>query len=260
VLLHGIGSCWQVWQPVLPALEGEHDVLALSLPGYGKSPPVKGEPTVPRLVDAVEEAMDAVGFETAHVAGNSLGGWISGELAARGRVRSAVALSPAGLWTRKELAYSTRLLRAGRAGVKLIAPYVSSIARTAAGRRMLWSMARARPERLDAESAAHEVHVLLESPSFDATLDWIAHGQEMPRGLDRVSCPFRVAWGTLDLILPPRQGPRWARIVPGAELVSLRGLGHLPMSDDPDLVARTILEVTAPARPSSRGPREAAPA
>ena len=36
VAIHGIGSCWQVWKPVLPALEEQHDVLALSLPGYGE--------------------------------------------------------------------------------------------------------------------------------------------------------------------------------------------------------------------------------
>jgi pimeloyl-ACP methyl ester carboxylesterase len=152
VLVHGIGSCWQIWEPVLPALEAKHDVLALSLPGYGKSSPVDGEPTVPRLVDAVEEAMDAVGFDTAHVAGNSLGGWIASELAARGRARSAVALSPAGLWTRKELDYSVRLLKAGHAAGKRIAPHAELVARSAAGRRLLLGLGRARPERLAPEA------------------------------------------------------------------------------------------------------------
>jgi pimeloyl-ACP methyl ester carboxylesterase len=257
VLIHGIGSCWQVWAPILPALEAKHDVLALSLPGYGKSAPVDGEPTVPRLVDAVEEAMDAVGFETAHVAGNSLGGWIASELAARGRARSAVALSPAGLWTRKELDYSVRLLKASRAGAKLIAPRVDLIARSALGRRLLFSQACARPERLDQESAAYQLRVFAESPSFDATLDWIDRGHEMPRGLERIECPFRVAWGSRDLILPPRQGPRWERIVPGCELVPFPGLGHVPMVDDAELTARTVLEVTIAAKPSPERPAAA---
>src|SRR5712691_7644762 len=110
VLIHGIGSTWRVWKPVLPALEAEHEVLALSLPGYGESPPLEEEATVPALVDAVERELDAAGWDTAHVAGNSLGGWITAELASRGRARSAVAIDPAGLWTRKELAYSRRSL------------------------------------------------------------------------------------------------------------------------------------------------------
>ena len=61
---------------------------------------------MPALVDAVEEAMDAAGWDTAHLVGNSMGGWIAAELAARGRARTVVATSPAGLYTAKELRYS----------------------------------------------------------------------------------------------------------------------------------------------------------
>ena len=48
VAIHGIGSCWQVWNPVLPALEEHHDVLAISLPGYGKSAPWRARRPFPR--------------------------------------------------------------------------------------------------------------------------------------------------------------------------------------------------------------------
>ena len=58
VAIHGIGSSWRVFTPILPMLEERHDVLAISLPGYGESPPSEREPTVPVLVDAVEDAMD----------------------------------------------------------------------------------------------------------------------------------------------------------------------------------------------------------
>jgi pimeloyl-ACP methyl ester carboxylesterase len=54
--------------------------------------------SVNALVDAVERDLDAAGFDTAHVVGNSLGGWIAFDLATRGRARSVVALAPAGGW------------------------------------------------------------------------------------------------------------------------------------------------------------------
>src|ERR1700722_18267682 len=38
VLLHGIGSHWQMWEPVLPMLTDRHDVIALDLPGFGGAP------------------------------------------------------------------------------------------------------------------------------------------------------------------------------------------------------------------------------
>jgi pimeloyl-ACP methyl ester carboxylesterase len=61
--------------------------------------------------------------------------------------------------------------------------------------------------------------------------------------LDRLGL-VRVAYGTLDLMLGVFTAPRFAAAIPGAELVPLPALGHVPMLDDPDLVARTILDFT----------------
>ena len=49
VLVHGIGSHLQMWSPVLDRLSSEHDVLALDLPGFGRSPQLGREPTVEAL-------------------------------------------------------------------------------------------------------------------------------------------------------------------------------------------------------------------
>jgi pimeloyl-ACP methyl ester carboxylesterase len=233
---------------VLPSLERRHDVLAISLPGYGESPPLEREPTVPALADAVEEELDATGWETAHIAGNSLGGWVAAELARRGRARSVVAISPAGLWTRKEFAYSRRSVEASYAGTQLLAPYAERLTRSRALRALLFSQVTARGWRMEPEEAAYAMRAMAHSPSFTGTKEWIARTGAMPEGLNEIRCPFLVAWGTLDLLLPSRQAPRWARLVPGAELVELPQLGHVPMSDDPELTSRTILDFTTRVR------------
>ena len=244
LLIHGIGSTWRVWKPVLAALEARHDVLALSLPGYGESPPLEREPTVPALVDAVEEELDAEGWDAPHVAGNSLGGWIAAELAARGRARSAVALSPAGLWTRKEFRYSYDSLRNSHAIARKLAPHADLLTRTALGRTLLFGQVQARPWGLDPAEAAYALQCFAGSPSFRATLDWVARERAQPAGLDRIRCPFRVVWGTWDALLPLRQAARWERLIPGAELVELPRLGHVPMADDPESAAQAILDFT----------------
>ncbi len=256
VAIHGIGSSWQVWNPVLPQLEERHDVLALDLPGYGKSAPVAGEPTVPALVDAVEEAMDAAGWDTAHVVGNSLGGWIAAELAVRGRAKTVVATSPAGMWTDRELGYATRVLRSTYAAAQRLAPHAERVTATAARRRLAFGIAYAHPERLDPTDAAYALKVFAGSPSFTRTLGWIHDGRRRPSDLGGIDCPFRVVWGTRDLLLPVRQARRWGAHVQGAEVVRVPGLGHVPMGDDPALTAAKILEVTAPAR--AREPQAAA--
>jgi pimeloyl-ACP methyl ester carboxylesterase len=245
--LHGIGSCWQVWEPVLGALEARHDVIALDIPGYGRSDPIDGEPTVFALGDAIERILDSLGLEKVHVVGNSMGGTLAAGLCVRDRARSVVALSPGGLFAPKEYRYSLSVLRLLREGAKRSAPFADQITATAAGRWSAFSLSYARPWRIDPANGAHQIRMMAGSPSFDATLDWIARERPMPPDLPTIDCPFTVAWGTRDLILPPRQGPRWERLVPGARLVSLHGLGHVPMADDPELVARVILETTAPA-------------
>src|SRR5207302_4765860 len=80
VCLHGFTDSWRTWELVLPALERHHEVLAPTLPGHAGGPPLGPEITGTLLVEAVEQAMDEAGFATAHVAGNSRGGYVPPQL------------------------------------------------------------------------------------------------------------------------------------------------------------------------------------
>jgi pimeloyl-ACP methyl ester carboxylesterase len=57
-----------------------------------------------------------------------------------------------------------------------------------------------------------------------------------------------VAWGAKDRLLVPRQARRAAAAIPRARVLLLHGCGHVPTWDDPEQVARVILDGTAPAR------------
>src|ERR671913_408092 len=87
VALHGFTDTWRTWELVLPALERRHEVLAPTLAGHAGGPPLTGAVDGDALLDAVERALDEAGFATAHVVGNSLGGYLALRLAARGRAR-----------------------------------------------------------------------------------------------------------------------------------------------------------------------------
>ena len=78
-------------------------------PGHAGGPPLEGAVDDATLADAVERAMDDAGFETAHIAGNSLGGYVALQLAARGRAGSVVALAPAGGWARGDESFKEAL-------------------------------------------------------------------------------------------------------------------------------------------------------
>src|SRR3954453_6422344 len=99
VLIHGVGSFWQAWKPVIESLRGERDVIALDLPGFGGSPtlPIGVVPNARALAGAVAEFLDSLAVERPVVGGNSLGGWVALELARQGRARAVVAGAPAGV-------------------------------------------------------------------------------------------------------------------------------------------------------------------
>src|SRR4051794_17476706 len=117
VLVHGLGSQWQVWLPVLEYLAAEHEVVAVDLPGFGESPtlPADDRPTVERLAAVVADFTAGLGLTRPHVAGSSLGGAVALELGRRGAAASVTALAPIGFGSHVEMRYSTTSLRASRA-------------------------------------------------------------------------------------------------------------------------------------------------
>jgi pyruvate dehydrogenase E2 component (dihydrolipoamide acetyltransferase) len=98
VLIHGFGSDIASWRPLVASLPIATPVLALDLPGHGKSP-LGGPPSLERFVTLVEETLSGLGIERFHAVGHSLGGAVATMLVARGRLdaRSLLLISSAGL-------------------------------------------------------------------------------------------------------------------------------------------------------------------
>jgi pimeloyl-ACP methyl ester carboxylesterase len=136
VLLHGFTDTPRTWELVRPRLESRYRVLAPALPGHLGGPPLDGTPDAQTLPDAIEQAMDEAGIGFAHVAGNSLGGYVALKLAERGRALSVVALAPGGGWeTDAERDETLDFFAELRRPIEHAAPYADRIASTPAGRR-----------------------------------------------------------------------------------------------------------------------------
>ncbi|MFI1716731.1 alpha/beta fold hydrolase [Streptomyces litmocidini] len=242
LLLHGIGHHWQAWGPVLDVLAVEREVIAVDLPGFGASDELpEGVPyDLSTVVPVLGAFCGAVGFERPHVAGNSLGGLLALELGREKLVRSVTALSPAGFWSEAERRYAFGTLRAMRgAALSLPVPVIERLSRTAAGRTVLTSTIYARPGRRSPEAVVAETLALRRATGFHQTL---AAGRTALFRDDVPSVPVTVAWGARDRLLLRRQGVRAKQALPAARLVRLPGCGHVPMNDDPALVARVILD------------------
>ncbi|MEU6403246.1 alpha/beta fold hydrolase [Streptomyces sp. NPDC046985] len=242
LLLHGIGHHRQAWDPVVHLLAAERDVISVDLPGFGASPalPEGLRHDLPTMNAALAALCTALDIDRPHVAGNSLGGLLALELGREQRVRSVTALSPAGFWSQAERRYAFVVLRAMRTIARRTPlPVVERLARTAAGRTVLTSTVYARPGRRSPEAVVAETLALAGAAGFEETL---RAGIGVRFTDDVPGIPVTVAWGAQDRLLVRRQGVRAKQIIPRARLVRLPGCGHVPMSDDPALVARVLLD------------------
>ena len=248
VLIHGIGHTWRGWKPMLPELERRFDVLAVDLPGHGHSEPLPAgtDSTAEALADAVERQMLGAGFDTAHIAGNSLGGWISLELARRGRARTVTAISPAGLQHAREKQWGAGILRGMRWFAENLQTPEAAF-RNPVTRCLLAGPSVARPWRYHPDLLIGATELYVSCTGFPATLPHILDAQ--PRGLTTLDVPVLILWGKLDVILLPRQGRRFERLIPGAELRYIPGAGHTPMTDVPELLSEAIAEFALERRP-----------
>ncbi|HST38045.1 MAG TPA: alpha/beta fold hydrolase, partial [Conexibacter sp.] len=247
VLLHGFTDTWRTWELVLPHLERHHDVLAVTLAGHAGGPPLETVSDA-ALVDAVERAMDDAGFATAHVAGNSLGGYISLQLAARGRADSVVALAPAGGWAvgdesfKETLAYFTTMQELLAAAV----PHADMIVASPEGRRRATEFIATNYEHIPAELIAHLMRGAADCPGVVPLIEF-AQREGWNLDAERIDCPVRMVWGTADRILAwPSTAARlrddW---LPRADWVELDGIGHCPQLDVPLETAELIAGFTA---------------
>jgi len=228
------------WRPVQEALSGEYDVITMDFPGFGNSAalPAHVAPTAAALADAVEREMDELGVVDFHVAGYSLGARVALELATRGRVRSVVAIAPDGLGTPVERIHQAMALMSGRLLATLLAPIATELSETGAGRSLFFGMERSRPWQLTADDARHLLLDFATATAYRETV-W-ATMFDVPMGLGRITCPVLLLQGTADPLVS-MQSPRFLAFVPHAQLRWLPGLSHVPISDDPALVARLML-------------------
>jgi pimeloyl-ACP methyl ester carboxylesterase len=243
VLIHGLGHRWQAWEPVIDQLSAVHDVLALDVPGFGASPvPPGGMPAdMAAMTAVVSDVIASAGIDRPHVAGNSFGGSIALELAAAGLAASATAFAPAGFSTSVQRRKTLAILWTLRGATFLPEPVIRLLLRSPSMRALCFGLLVTHPRRLSAEQAIGDALAMRRGRGFRG-------GARATRGYrftGQPTVPVTIAWGKHDRILPPRQAADARARLPRAHHVWLPSCGHVPMHDDPHLVASTILATTA---------------
>lgn len=253
VLVHGFASSRRAFDHVAPALSEHFTVIAVDLPGHGQSPPLaesaSGPVTAKDLATALGAFLDSKGIDRAHLAGNSMGGWVCLEAAADGRASSVVGLCPSGLWdppTRRDLTLIINMHVA-----KLTRPVHSLALRPSLVRTIAFKSACERTPTY--RSALDAARAQLEATSFDACHDGMLN-RRFERAADiPPTVPVTIIFGDNDRLLPaPANQIRG--LAPGhARWETFWRCGHAPMWDSPGPTVEAIL---ATARSSSDSPAE----
>lgn len=240
VLFHGLTMSARAWQRVTPLLVADFTVVTPTALGHSGGRPATARPArIADVVDDAERTLDELGIDTAHLAGNSMGGWVALELARRGRARTVCALSPAGTWdeTSREHRATRAVLARARTDTQRSRRLLPLALRVPAVRRFALRSTAADGARVSREELLGVVQDLLGCAVAVDLLDTV---ESLPP-LDPVPCPITIAWcGEDRLLLESVNGALARRLVPGARHFTLPGVGHVPMLDDPALVAATI--------------------
>jgi pimeloyl-ACP methyl ester carboxylesterase len=247
VLLHGVTHRRQIWYPVLDHLAGSREVVLVDLPGHGQSPPFEldGLSVKDALRREFEAFLREAGLERPHVAGNSLGGLVALHAGVNGHARSVTALSPAGFWRDEaEFAYTRRFFLGLLALADRLGPGAERAARSRMVRQVVYTSLMAHPSRVPTDHVLGDVRAFMYARSTLRTM--LAAAEPFTDSVPR-DVPVTIAWAGRDLVLPRWQAETARRRLPQAEHVMLRGVGHVPMFDNPQRVAEVLLRGSAPA-------------
>lgn len=239
VLLHGLGGTKAVWDPVVGLLEPQREVVVLDMPGFGAAPPLPPdvEPSPANLARALADDFDELGLVRPHVAGNSLGGWVALEIGRERRAASVTAISPAGLW-RAPLGPRRR---DPHVWARRARPLVVLALRFRRAREAMVATFSAHPERVPADAGRELVLGWIDAAGYGGANRAMRNHLFDPSGYPE-DVPVTIAWAERDRLVGP---PKPHRRPAGACFLRLADVGHTPTWDDPELIARTLLEGSA---------------
>jgi pimeloyl-ACP methyl ester carboxylesterase len=263
VLVHGLSGSWPNWLEQLPVFARDHRVIAMDLPGFGHSPMPRERITISAYARILDGLLEELEIDAATVVGNSMGGFVSAELAIAypQRVERLVLVSAAGISTHRH-----RDVERIEPYLRRIAPMVALytgwtaarsdwVARRPGLRNLTLGLVMRHPSRLPSALAAEQLRGA-GKPGFmqalRANIDY-----PISERLPEIACPTLIVWGDEDKIIPVEDASVFEELIPSSKKVIFEGTGHMAMLERPaafnELLAEFVEE--QPSEPAAVGSR-----
>jgi pimeloyl-ACP methyl ester carboxylesterase len=235
VFVHGLAGCWQNFLENIPHFARSYRVIALDLPGFGDSPMPDWDVTIPNYGRLVDTFCEQLGLKNSTLVGNSMGGFISAEVAIREPdwVHKLVLVSAAGISSmrvRREPAEA--VARMMRASTPLAFDFR---ARAMKRPRVRWLAFRGlfyNPLRMRSELLWEFYRHGMNAPAFLPAIENLL-GYDILDRLEKVRVPTLIVWGRNDRVIPPNDALEYERHVRDSSVVVFDRCGHCPMAERP---------------------------
>jgi pimeloyl-ACP methyl ester carboxylesterase len=225
VLVHGLGSSSEVWRDSIHYLARGYQVVAIDLPGYGKSDKPRADYSVAYHAAALNDFIDTLGAGKVALVGNSMGGWISAITALNHpeKVSHLILVDSAGLRQDKLPTINLNPSTKEEERALLLSLFANRSFVTEKLVSDQWEY------RKDMRPT---VRVTLES--FKSKLPFLEDR------LNNIKVPTLIIWGKEDTLIPLSYAERFAKGIPGSKLVVIDSAGHLPQVEQPAAFYRAV--------------------
>ena len=252
LFVHGLGASWQSWLEQLPEFAASHRVVAMDLPGFGYSESPSEDISIEYYARWTAQFMDVLGIESAAVVGNSMGGFVSAELAIKvpARVQRLVFVSAAIFWQNRRRAQP--LVQLARMSDAVVARALVRATDDIATRRRLRYAALATagfryPQYVSDELAHEMVRSARRTDGFLPALEALA-GYDLEKELPKISCPTLIVWGANDQLVSVKDAERLEDLIPASRREVFERTGHVAMLERPERFNRLLEEFLAEER------------
>jgi pimeloyl-ACP methyl ester carboxylesterase len=239
VLVHGLGASWQVWYRNIADLAADHRVVAVDLPGFGRSEALDGMSGLLRYAETLQTLLDSADVDDALVVGHSLGGLIVQRLAEWCPERVAglmIVSSGDGIVAARQqavfrgLALASTMVRRFGPPAFLLDPVMRGLLSFAPLRHRLLSRVVHDPAGIPPQLAGFMMASVLRSPALADAIRAGLRGDVEP---SHIRCPTVVLAGDRDRMVPELAGRRLAAAIPLARFELGENVGHHPMLERP---------------------------